>query len=163
MKKKLKRKAPSKVKPVKKVAAKKTDLKRSKAVRKTITRKNTNKKIVSKPVKTIKKTKPSVSKKSSYQKTVKKKSKPSNISLKKISFLDKNKHFIPYFVIFTIFAAFVLALSIFSDLDGNDVSITGNAILDIGKLNPGFSFGMLVIISVYAFITCSYLNYRNKK
>ena len=77
---------------------------------------------------------------------------------KKVIEGDK-RNFFPYFIIFSIFIAFVLLLSILKDFN---IPLTGNAISNFGNLNPNYTFAVLVIISIYTIITCSYLSLRDK-
>jgi hypothetical protein len=76
---------------------------------------------------------------------------------------EKKENLISYFVILTLFMSFILFIFIIKKLNlGNNIPITGSAILDTGKLNPNYALGMLILISVYAIITCSYLGYKSK-
>ncbi len=69
----------------------------------------------------------------------------------------------PSLIVFTVFFAFVIMFSIFSEGNISHSSlVTGNAILGTGQLNSNLALGMLVIISIYALITCTYLSYRHK-
>lgn len=63
-----------------------------------------------------------------------------------------------------VFAVFIIFIFVIKKLNlGNNLPITGSAVLDTGQLNSGYVFGILILISVYAIITCSCLSYRSRK
>lgn len=75
----------------------------------------------------------------------------------------KKHSLIPSLVVFLIFIGFVVFLSAVNDVSGKgSIPITGNAVLDTGQLNPNIAFSMLIIISIYAVIVCSYLSWRHR-
>ena len=68
----------------------------------------------------------------------------------------KKESLITYTAVIIIFLAFILFVFLVKKFSGN-IPITGNAILETGSLNPDHLVAILIMLSVYAVIVCSYL------
>jgi len=71
----------------------------------------------------------------------------------------KIKNHSKYVVIFSIIALFLLFAVLLKTFTYK-FSITGNAILETGNLNPSFALVTMIFISLYGALTCTYLKKR---
>ncbi len=70
---------------------------------------------------------------------------------------EDNKKHSKHAVIFSIVALFLVFAFLLNTFTSKS-SVTGNAIMESGNLNPGVAVIALIFISLYAVITCTYLN-----
>ena len=67
----------------------------------------------------------------------------------------------PYLIVFGVFAVFIIFLFTLDQFQIKN-KVTGNAVLSTSQLNPNYLFIVFILVSFYAVLVISYVEYGKK-